>query len=96
MPPPSTTTAAGDAGRLDDPKGCGNPGTPSSGHENDLDLPPSLPETIRAVQQIPSGKALGSDAIPTGSIQARQSPVDGRTHNTLPGDVAPRTSSSGF
>ncbi|VDL94827.1 unnamed protein product [Schistocephalus solidus] len=31
---------------------------------NDLDLPPSLPETIRAVQQISSGKALGSDAIP--------------------------------
>ncbi|VDL94616.1 unnamed protein product [Schistocephalus solidus] len=31
---------------------------------NDLDLPPSLPETIRAVQQISSGKASGSDAIP--------------------------------
>ncbi|VDL99513.1 unnamed protein product [Schistocephalus solidus] len=31
---------------------------------NDLDLPPSLPETIRAVQQISSGKAPGSDAIP--------------------------------
>uniref|UniRef100_A0A183SPR1 Reverse transcriptase domain-containing protein n=1 Tax=Schistocephalus solidus TaxID=70667 RepID=A0A183SPR1_SCHSO len=29
-----------------------------------LDLPPSLPETIRAVQQISSGKASGSDAIP--------------------------------
>ncbi|VDM02826.1 unnamed protein product [Schistocephalus solidus] len=31
---------------------------------NDQDLPPSLPETIRAVQQISSGKAPGSDAIP--------------------------------
>ncbi|VDL95059.1 unnamed protein product [Schistocephalus solidus] len=31
---------------------------------NDLDLPPSLPETIRAVQQISSGKAPVSDAIP--------------------------------
>ncbi|VDL95251.1 unnamed protein product [Schistocephalus solidus] len=31
---------------------------------NDLDLPPSLPETISAVQQISSGKAPGSDAIP--------------------------------
>ncbi|VDM01617.1 unnamed protein product [Schistocephalus solidus] len=32
--------------------------------KNDLDLPPSLPETIRAMQQISSGKALGSDVIP--------------------------------
>uniref|UniRef100_A0A183TGT9 RGS domain-containing protein n=1 Tax=Schistocephalus solidus TaxID=70667 RepID=A0A183TGT9_SCHSO len=31
---------------------------------NDLDLPPSQPETIRAVQQIYSGKAPGYDAIP--------------------------------
>nr|VZI50724.1 unnamed protein product [Spirometra erinaceieuropaei] len=30
----------------------------------DLDLPPSLHETIRAVQQLSSGKASGSDAIP--------------------------------
>nr|VZI53002.1 unnamed protein product [Spirometra erinaceieuropaei] len=30
----------------------------------DLDLPTSLQETIRAVQQLPSGKAPGSDAIP--------------------------------
>ncbi|BHF76509.1 hypothetical protein SprV_0501960700 [Sparganum proliferum] len=30
----------------------------------DLDLPPSLPETIRAVQQISSGKTSGSGAIP--------------------------------
>ncbi|BHF84923.1 hypothetical protein SprV_1002807700 [Sparganum proliferum] len=30
----------------------------------DLDLPPSLQETIRAVQQLSSGKAPGSDAIP--------------------------------
>ncbi|VDM00079.1 unnamed protein product [Schistocephalus solidus] len=31
---------------------------------NDLDLLPSLPEPIQAVQQISSGKAPGSDAIP--------------------------------
>ncbi|VDL90797.1 unnamed protein product [Schistocephalus solidus] len=31
---------------------------------SDLDLPSSLPETIRGVQQISSGKAPGSDAIP--------------------------------
>nr|VZI01100.1 unnamed protein product [Spirometra erinaceieuropaei] len=30
----------------------------------DLDLPPSLQETIRAVQQLSSGKEPGSDAIP--------------------------------
>ncbi|BHF82266.1 hypothetical protein SprV_0802540300 [Sparganum proliferum] len=30
----------------------------------DLDLPPSLQETIRAVQQLSSGEASGSDAIP--------------------------------
>nr|VZI50546.1 unnamed protein product [Spirometra erinaceieuropaei] len=30
----------------------------------DLDLPPSLQETISAVQQLSSGKAPGSDAIP--------------------------------
>nr|VZI51958.1 unnamed protein product [Spirometra erinaceieuropaei] len=30
----------------------------------DLDLPPSLLETIRAMQQLSSGKAPGSDAIP--------------------------------
>ncbi|BHF60520.1 hypothetical protein SprV_0100348500 [Sparganum proliferum] len=30
----------------------------------DLDLPPSLHETIRAVQQLSNGKASGSDALP--------------------------------
>nr|VZI45640.1 unnamed protein product [Spirometra erinaceieuropaei] len=30
----------------------------------DLDLPPSLQETIRAVQQLSKGKVPGSDAIP--------------------------------
>ncbi|VDM06047.1 unnamed protein product [Schistocephalus solidus] len=30
-----------------------------------LDLPPSLQETVRAVQQLSSGKAPGSDAIPS-------------------------------
>nr|VZI41500.1 unnamed protein product [Spirometra erinaceieuropaei] len=32
--------------------------------ETNVDLPPSLQETIRAVQQLSSGKAPGSDAIP--------------------------------
>ncbi|VDL95121.1 unnamed protein product [Schistocephalus solidus] len=109
MPTSCTVTAAGDAGRLDDPKGRGNLGgsapllssdgttllteksqilkrwaehfrnvlncssaisdaaidrLPQVDTNNDLDLPPSLPETIRAVQQISSGKAPGSDAIP--------------------------------
>nr|VZI50031.1 unnamed protein product [Spirometra erinaceieuropaei] len=32
----------------------------------DLDLPPSFQETIRAVEQLSSGKAPGSDAIPAG------------------------------
>ncbi|VDL99272.1 unnamed protein product [Schistocephalus solidus] len=36
---------------------------PQADKNNDLDLPPSLPETIRAVQQISSGKAPGSEAI---------------------------------
>ncbi|BHF69378.1 hypothetical protein SprV_0301242200 [Sparganum proliferum] len=31
----------------------------------DLDLPPSLYKTIKAVHQLSSGKALGSGAIPT-------------------------------
>ncbi|VDL98400.1 unnamed protein product [Schistocephalus solidus] len=48
---------------------------------NDLGLPPSLTETIRTVQQI---------------SRARRAPADGKTHNTLPGYVVPRTSSSGF
>ncbi|VDL92908.1 unnamed protein product [Schistocephalus solidus] len=39
---------------------------------NDLDLPPSLPETIRAVQQISSGKAPGSDAIPPKGYKQEQ------------------------
>ncbi|VDM00234.1 unnamed protein product [Schistocephalus solidus] len=37
---------------------------PQMDKKNDLNLPPALPETIRAVQQISSGKAPGSDAIP--------------------------------
>ncbi|VDL99427.1 unnamed protein product [Schistocephalus solidus] len=36
---------------------------PEGDTNKDLDLPPSLPETIRALQQISSGKALGADAI---------------------------------
>ncbi|VDL99086.1 unnamed protein product [Schistocephalus solidus] len=35
------------------------------GTNNELDLPPFLPETILALQQISSRKAPGSDAIPT-------------------------------
>nr|VZH89068.1 unnamed protein product [Spirometra erinaceieuropaei] len=47
----------------------------------DLDLPPSLQETIRVVQQLSSGKAPGSDAIPAevykqgGDVASRRSPV---------------------
>ncbi|VDL93386.1 unnamed protein product [Schistocephalus solidus] len=37
---------------------------PQAETKNDLDLLPSLPETIRVVQQMSSGKAPGSDAIP--------------------------------
>ncbi|BHF63986.1 hypothetical protein SprV_0200698300 [Sparganum proliferum] len=36
----------------------------------DLDLPPSPHETIRVVQQLSSGKAPGSDAIPARSTRA--------------------------
>ncbi|VDL88855.1 unnamed protein product [Schistocephalus solidus] len=39
-------------------------GLPQVDTNNELDLPYSLPETILAVQQISSGKAPGSDAIP--------------------------------
>nr|VZI28074.1 unnamed protein product [Spirometra erinaceieuropaei] len=38
---------------------------PQADTNADLDLPPSLQEIIRAVQQLSSGKALGSYAIPT-------------------------------
>ncbi|BHF81456.1 hypothetical protein SprV_0702458600 [Sparganum proliferum] len=47
----------------------------------DLDLPPSLQETIRAVQQLSSGKAPGSDAIPAdiykhgGDVASRRIPA---------------------
>ncbi|VDM04811.1 unnamed protein product [Schistocephalus solidus] len=37
---------------------------PQVDRNHDLDLAPSLPETIWAVQQISSGKAPGSNAIP--------------------------------
>ncbi|VDM05020.1 unnamed protein product [Schistocephalus solidus] len=37
---------------------------PRGAINNDLDLPPSLPKTIWAMQYIFSGKAPGSDAIP--------------------------------
>nr|VZH91275.1 unnamed protein product [Spirometra erinaceieuropaei] len=42
----------------------------------DLDLPPSLQETIRAVQQLSSGKAPGSDAIPTEMWRQGEVPQD--------------------
>ncbi|VDL97269.1 unnamed protein product [Schistocephalus solidus] len=60
----------------------------------DLDLPPSLPETIRAVQQISSGKAPGSDAVPP-EVYKHVVPRLMAELTILPGDVAPRTSSSG-
>ncbi|VDM04648.1 unnamed protein product [Schistocephalus solidus] len=53
------------------PTSHGSPGTRNERRakpvdtNNDLDLPPSLPETIRAVQQISSGKAPGCNAIPS-------------------------------
>nr|VZI51647.1 unnamed protein product [Spirometra erinaceieuropaei] len=37
---------------------------PQADTNADVDLPPSLQETIRAVQQLSNGKAPGSDAIP--------------------------------
>ncbi|VDL92059.1 unnamed protein product [Schistocephalus solidus] len=37
---------------------------PQADMNNDLYLPPSLPETIRALQQLSSGKTPGSGAIP--------------------------------
>ncbi|VDM01512.1 unnamed protein product [Schistocephalus solidus] len=37
---------------------------PQVGTNNDVGLPPSLPETIRAMQQISSSKTPGSEAIP--------------------------------
>nr|VZI29249.1 unnamed protein product [Spirometra erinaceieuropaei] len=42
----------------------------------DLDLPPSLQETIRAVQQLSSGKAPGSDAIPAEMWRQGEVPQD--------------------
>ncbi|VDL94054.1 unnamed protein product [Schistocephalus solidus] len=53
---------------------------------NDLDLPRSLTETIRTVQQISGGKAPGTDAFPPEVYK----------HDTLPRDMAPWTSYSGF
>ncbi|VDM05903.1 unnamed protein product [Schistocephalus solidus] len=62
---------------------------------NDLDLPPSLTETIRAVQQISSGKAPQPDAIPPEVYKHGGFRLMAEL-KTLPGDVAPRTSSPGF
>ncbi|VDL89808.1 unnamed protein product [Schistocephalus solidus] len=68
-------TAAGDAGRLDDPHGRGEPKPftisdaaidllPEAETNADIDFLASLQETIRAVQQLFSGKAPGFYAIP--------------------------------
>ncbi|VDL97625.1 unnamed protein product [Schistocephalus solidus] len=62
---------------------------------SDLDLPPSLPETIQAAQQICSGEAPGSDAIPP-EVFKHGGPRMMDELKTLPGDVVPRTSSSAF
>ncbi|BHF61090.1 hypothetical protein SprV_0100406100 [Sparganum proliferum] len=59
---------------------------------DDLDLPPSLPEAISAVHPLSSMKAQGSDA----RLQAWRPPTDGQTRNAISGDVAPRTNSPGF
>ncbi|VDL98713.1 unnamed protein product [Schistocephalus solidus] len=61
----------------------------------DLDLLPSLRETIRAVQQLSSGKAPGSDALPA-DIYKHGTPTDEPAHNALQGDVAPKAGPSGF
>ncbi|VDL91020.1 unnamed protein product [Schistocephalus solidus] len=57
---------------------------------NDLDLPPSLPETIRAVQQISNGKALGSEASPTEVYKQGGPWLIAELTTLSPGDVAPR------
>ncbi|VDM02016.1 unnamed protein product [Schistocephalus solidus] len=59
---------------------------------NHLNLPPFLPETIRAVQQMSSGYALGSDAIAL-EIYKHGWPRLMVGLNTLLGNVARRTSS---
>ncbi|VDL90225.1 unnamed protein product [Schistocephalus solidus] len=63
--------------------------------KNDLDMLPSLPETIQAVQQISSKKAPGSDAIPP-EVNKHGGPRLIANFQLSSGDVAPRTSSSGF
>ncbi|VDL91693.1 unnamed protein product [Schistocephalus solidus] len=62
---------------------------------NGLHLLPSLPETIRVVQLISSGKAPGSNAFPPEDCKHVR-PLLIAEIPTLPGNVAPRTSSSGF
>nr|VZH97019.1 unnamed protein product [Spirometra erinaceieuropaei] len=46
----------------------------------DLDLPPSLQETIRTVQQLFSGKAPGSDAIPAEVYKHGRCGVKAKSH----------------
>ncbi|VDM06048.1 unnamed protein product [Schistocephalus solidus] len=68
---------------------------PQTDTHNDLELPPSLAETIRAVQNISSGNEPEADAIPSEVYKHDLALVDGRTHNTLIGDLAPRTMTDG-
>ncbi|VDL95115.1 unnamed protein product [Schistocephalus solidus] len=62
---------------------------------NDLDLPPSLPETFRAVRKISSGKAPGSDTIPPEVYKHGGPDFWWNSQHSL-GVVAPRTGHSGF
>ncbi|VDL85561.1 unnamed protein product [Schistocephalus solidus] len=58
----------------------------------DLDLLPSLQETIRAMQQLSNVKAPGSDVIPAAIYKHGSSQL----MNPLLGAVVPRTDPSGF
>ncbi|BHF75429.1 hypothetical protein SprV_0501852500 [Sparganum proliferum] len=61
----------------------------------DLDLPPSLHETIKAMQRLSCSKDPGSDTIPA-KICKHGGPTYGTPDGALPGDVASRSSSSGL
>ncbi|VDL97037.1 unnamed protein product [Schistocephalus solidus] len=49
---------------------------PQVDKNNELDLPPSLSETIRALQQLFSGKAPASDVIPPENTEAEMARKD--------------------
>ncbi|VDM03763.1 unnamed protein product [Schistocephalus solidus] len=55
---------------------------------NDLNLPPSLPETIRAVQLISSGKAPGYDALPPEVYKHADPSKDARSYAAVVVDLS--------